>query len=259
LRIVWGGHCSSELPKARTTYKELRDRAETEEDWALLEFKASETNILPQAELEAARKEMGDDKYFQEFECSFSAAVEGSYYGTILNELAEERFKEIPRDDLCKTFAAWDLGMGDSTAIWVVQVAGQEVRIMDYIENHGQGLDWYVRELTHRDWHKATQLLPHDVQVRELTTGKSRLEVLREAGLDCTVIPRLNVDDGIQAVRRLLPKCWFNMPAVKQGLDCLRNYRSVNTMRRDRFSMRGPFTIGASHGSDSFPLSGFGH
>jgi hypothetical protein len=49
---------------------------------------------------------MGDDKYFQEFECSFSAAVEGSYYGTILNELAEERFKEIPRDDLCKTFAA---------------------------------------------------------------------------------------------------------------------------------------------------------
>jgi phage terminase large subunit len=212
-------------PKGQNHFKELRDRAETEQDWALLEFKASETNILPQAELEAARKEMGDDKYFQEFECSFSAAVEGSYYGTILNELAEERFTEIPRDDLCKTFAAWDLGMGDSTAIWVVQVAGQEIRCMDYIENHGQGLDWYVRELTHRDWHKATQLLPHDVQVRELTTGKSRLEVLREAGLDCTVIPRLNVDDGIQAVRRLLPRCWFNMPAVKQGLDCLRNYR----------------------------------
>jgi phage terminase large subunit len=87
-----------------------------------------QTNILPETELAAARKEMGDDKYFQEFECSFSAAVEGSYYGTILNELAEERFKEIPRDDLCKTFAAWDLGMGDSTAIWVVQVAGQEVQ-----------------------------------------------------------------------------------------------------------------------------------
>jgi hypothetical protein len=132
-------------PKGQNHFKELRDRAETEEDWALLEFKASETNILPETELAAARKEMGDDKYFQEFECSFSAAVEGSYYGTILNELAEERFKEIPRDDLCKTFAAWDLGMGDSTAIWVVQVAGQEVRVMDYIENHGQGLDWYVQ------------------------------------------------------------------------------------------------------------------
>jgi phage terminase large subunit len=238
-------------PKGQNHYKELRDRAETEDDWALLEFKASQTNILPKAELEAARKEMGDDKYFQEFECSFSAAVEGSYYGTILNELAEERFKEIPRDDLCKTFAAWDLGMGDSTAIWVVQVAGQEVRIMDYIENHGQGLDWYVRELTHRDWHKATQLLPHDVQVRELTTGKSRLEVLREAGLDCTVIPRLNVDDGIQAVRRLLPKCWFNMPAVKQGLDCLRNYRREYDEKRQVFYAR-PLHDWSSHGSDSF-------
>jgi phage terminase large subunit len=99
-------------PKGQNHFKELRDRAETEQDWALLEFKASETNILPKAELEAAKKEMGDDKYFQEFECSFSAAVEGSYYGTILNELAEERFKEIPRDDLCKTFAAGIWGWG---------------------------------------------------------------------------------------------------------------------------------------------------
>jgi hypothetical protein len=99
-------------PKGQNHFKELRDRAETEEDWALLEFKASETNILPETELAAARKEMGDDKYFQEFECSFSAAVEGSYYGTILNELAEERFKEIPRDDLCKTFAAGIWGWG---------------------------------------------------------------------------------------------------------------------------------------------------
>jgi hypothetical protein len=84
----------SERPEPLSRSLEIVLRRKT--DWALLEFKASETNILPQAELEAARKEMGDDKYFQEFECSFSAAVEGSYYGTILNELAEERFKEIP-------------------------------------------------------------------------------------------------------------------------------------------------------------------
>ena len=94
-------------------------------------------------------------------------------------------------------------------------------------------------------------MLPHDVQVRELTTGKSRLEVLREAGLDCTVIPRLNVDDGIQAVRRLLPKCWFNMPAVKQGLDCLRNYRREYDEKRQVFYAR-PLHDWSSHGSDSF-------
>jgi hypothetical protein len=238
-------------PKGANHFKDLRDRAESEPNWSLLEFRASDTGIVPKEELDAARKEMGDDKYNQEFECSFHAAVEGSYYGAILNDLAPERFKEIVRDDLCKTYAAWDLGMGDSTAIWVAQIAGQEVRLLDYIENHGVGLDWYVRELTNRNWHKVNHLLPHDVQVRELGTGKSRLEVLRDAGLDCTVVPRLGVDDGIQAVRRMLPRCWFNIPQVKQGLDCLRNYRREYDEKRAVFYDK-PLHDWSSHGSDSF-------
>jgi hypothetical protein len=238
-------------PKGANHFKDLRDRAESEPNWALLEFRASDTGIVPKEELDAARKEMGDDKYNQEFECSFHAAVEGSYYGAVLNDLAPERFREIVRDDLCKTYASWDLGMGDSTAIWIAQLAGQEVRLLDYIENHGQGLDWYVRELTNRGWHKANHLMPHDVEVRELGTGKSRLEVLRDAGLDCTVVPRLGVDDGIQAVRRMLPRCWFNTPQVKQGLDCLRNYRREYDEKRNVFYDK-PLHDWSSHGSDSF-------
>ena len=236
-------------PKGANHFKDLRDRAEKE--WVLLEFKASQTGIVPQEELDAARKEMGDDKYNQEFECSFNAAVEGSYYGAILNGLDQQgRFCEIVRDDLCKTYAAWDLGVGDSTAIWIAQVSGQEVRLLDYIENHGQGLDWYVRELKSRNWEKAENLLPHDVEVRELGTGRSRLEMLREAGLDCTVLPRLPVDDGIAAVRRLLPRCWFD-PKTKQGLDCLRNYRREYDEKRNVFFDK-PLHDWASHGSDAF-------
>lgn len=236
-------------PKGANHFKDLRDRAEKE--WALLEFKASQTGIVPQEELDAARKEMGDDKYNQEFECSFAAPVTGSYFGEALQQVEEEgRICQIPRDDLCKTYAAWDLGVGDSTAIWIAQVAGQEFRLMDYIENHGQGLDWYVRELKARNWEKAEMLLPHDVEVRELGTGRSRLEMLREAGLDCTVVPRLPVDDGIAAVRRLLPRCWFNK-ATKQGLDCLRNYRREYDEKRNVFFDK-PLHDWSSHGSDSF-------
>jgi hypothetical protein len=238
-------------PKGANHFKDLRDRAEKEDGWSLLEFKASQTGIVPAAELEAAKKEMGDDKYNQEFECSFNAAVEGSYFGQILNSLEQQgRFCEIARDDLCKTYAAWDLGVGDSTSIWIAQVAGQEIRLMDYIENHGQGLDWYVRELKARNWEKAEMLLPHDVEVRELGTGRSRLEMLREAGLDCTVVPRLPVDDGIAAVRRLLPRCWFHR-ATKQGLDCLRNYRREYDEKRNVFFDK-PLHDWSSHGSDSF-------
>jgi phage terminase large subunit len=239
-------------PKGNNHFKDLFDRSSKETGWAALQFKASETKIIDVEELDAARKEMGDDKYNQEFECSFNAAVEGSYYGKLINDLEENgRMCEITRDDLCKTYCAWDLGIGDSTAIFVMQIAGQEFRVMDHVENHGQGLDWYVEWLKENNWHKAEQLLPHDVEVRELGTGKSRIEVLREAGLDCKVLPRLAVDDGIQAVRRLLPKCWFNMPRVKQGLDCLRNYRREYDEKRNVFYDK-PLHDWASHSSDSF-------
>lgn len=239
-------------PKGQNHFKELRDRADKEPGWALLEFRASETGIVDQEELEAAKREMGDDKYAQEFECSFDAAVEGSYYGKMINELeAEHKFADIKRDSLAKTYTAWDLGIGDSTAIWVAQVVGKEIRLMDYIENHGVGLEWYVDELRNRNWLDATHLLPHDVQAKELGTGKSRQELLQDLGLDVTVVPRLSIQDGIQAVRRILPDCWFNVPDVKQGIDCLRNYRREYDEKRSVFYDR-PLHDWASHGSDAF-------
>jgi phage terminase large subunit len=239
-------------PKGQNHFKDLRDRAESEPGWKLLEFKASQTGIVNQDELNAAKREMGDEKYEQEFECSFSAAVEGSYYGKQVNDLeSQNRFCQIARDDLLQTYCAWDLGMGDSTSIWVAQVMGKEIRLLDYIENHGQGLDWYVSELTNRGWHKAEMLLPHDVQVRELGTGRSRLEVLQEAGVSCTIVPRMPVADGIQAVRQLLPNCWFNTPATKQGVDCLRNYRRDYDEKRNVYFEK-PMHDWASHGSDAF-------
>lgn len=238
-------------PKGRNHFKELRDRAETEQNWGLLEFKASQTQIIPQEELDAALREMGEDKYNQEFECSFNAAIEGAYYGQILNKLEQDNhFQEIPWDDLCQTYTAWDLGMGDSTAIWVVQTVGKEVRIMDYHENHGVGLDHYVKWIRDNNYQSAEHILPHDVQVRELGSGRSRLEVLQEAGLRVKIAPRMAVDDGIQAVRRLLPRCYFD-PRTKQGVDCLRNYRREYDEKRQVFYDR-PLHDWSSHGSDAF-------
>lgn len=238
-------------PKGANHFKELRDRAEIEDGWALLEFRASQTGIIPQEELDAARKEMNnDDKYNQEFECSFDAAVEGAYYGKILNDLPEERFQDFARDDLCKTFTAWDLGVGDSTAIWVAQTLGQEIRLIDFYENHGVGLDSYVRWVKENGYHTAEHILPHDVEVRELGSGRSRKEILQELGLSITVCPRLAVDDGIQAVRRILPNCWFH-PRTKQGLDALRNYRRDYDEKRQVFYDK-PMHDWASHASDAF-------
>jgi len=239
-------------PKGHNHFKELRDRAEKEDGWGLLEFKASETGVVDEVELKAARNEMGEDKYRQEFECSFDAAVEGSYYGQILNELEDKKhMQEIPREELSRTFTAWDLGMGDSTSIWVAQLVGTEVRLIDYYENHGVGLDHYVKWIKDNDYSKAEHILPHDVRVRELGTGKSRLEMLEDSGLEVKIAPRMGLDDGIQAVRRLLPRCWFNVPKVQNGLNCLRNYRRDYDEKRKIFYER-PLHDWSSHGSDSF-------
>lgn len=239
-------------PKGHNHFKELRDRAMNEDGWGLLEFKASETGVVDETELKAAKNEMGEDKYRQEFECSFDAAVEGSYYGQILNELEEKKhMQDIPREELSRTFTAWDLGMGDSTSIWVAQLVGSEVRLIDYYENHGVGLDHYVKWIRDNDYEKAEHILPHDVRVRELGSGKSRLEMLEEAGLEIKIAPRMGLDDGIQAVRRLLPRCWFNVPKVQIGLNCLRNYRRDYDEKRKIFYER-PLHDWSSHGSDSF-------
>jgi len=239
-------------PKGHNHFKELRDRAEKEVGWGLLEFKASETGVVDDTELKAAKSEMGEDKYRQEFECSFDAAVEGSYYGQILNELEDKKhMQEIPREELSRTFTAWDLGMGDSTSIWVAQLVGTEVRLIDYYENHGVGLDHYVKWIKDNDYLKSEHILPHDVRVRELGTGKSRMEMLEEAGLEVKIAPRMGLDDGIQAVRRLLPRCWFNVPKVQTGLNCLRNYRRDYDEKRKIFYER-PLHDWSSHGSDSF-------
>jgi hypothetical protein len=239
-------------PKGHNHFKELRDRAEKEDGWGLLEFKASETGVVDDTELKAAKNEMGEDKYRQEFECSFDAAVEGSYFGQILNELEEKKhMQEIPREELSRTFTAWDLGMGDSTSIWVAQLVGTEVRLIDYYENHGVGLDHYVKWIKDNDYLKAEHILPHDVRVRELGTGKSRMEMLEESGLEVKIAPRMGLDDGIQAVRRLLPRCWFNVPQVQIGLNCLRNYRRDYDEKRKIFYER-PLHDWSSHGSDSF-------
>ena len=238
-------------PKGRNHFADFRDRAASSEDWALLEFKASETGILDNAELESAKKEMGEDKYAQEFECSFSAPVTGSYYGELINDLeTAARICPIGYESLARTFCGWDLGMSDSTAIWVAQIASKEVRIIGYVENHGVGLDWYVEWLRDSGYAHATQILPHDVQVRELGTGKSRKEMLEESGLEITVAPRLSVADGIQAVRQLLPRCWFNAD-TKQGIDALRNYRREYDEKRAVFYDR-PLHDWSSHAADAF-------
>jgi hypothetical protein len=245
-------------PKGNNHFREFKERAMVTEGWKFLEFKASDTGILDPQELASAKNEMGEDKYKQEFECSFDAPVEGAYYGSLLHEADNEnRVTKIPKDELAKIVCSWDLGVSDSTCIWVAQIVGKEIQLIDCTENHGVGLDYYVSWLRDNGYDKGQQILPHDVRVREMTTGRSRLEALMEAGLDVTVAPSLSIADGIQAVRRMLPRCWFDMERTKNGLVALRNYRREFNEKQNVFYDK-PVHDWSSHFADSFRYMAIG-
>ena len=243
-------------PKGANHFKELRDFAADEENtaWALKEYKASQTGLIAEDELKDAKKAMGDNKYQQEFDISFDAPIVGSYYCEILNDIeSKNHMREIETESATQKWTAFDLGMSDSTSIWVAETIGGEIRVMDYYENHGQSLDHYIQWLKdNKYFDEYTHILPHDVMVRELGTGKSRYELLIEAGMNIDVARKMSVEDGIQAVRATLPSSWFrNNSTVNKGLECLRNYRRIFNEKLNVYQEK-PLHDWSSHAADAF-------
>ena len=240
-------------PKGRNEFWELYEYAKTNEDWWSGMFKASETDILDPEELEEAKRTMGEDRYEQEFECSFEAAIVGAYYAMEMKTAMQEgRITSVPYDPSIGVVTAWDLGIGDSTSIWFAQYVGQEIRVIDYYENSGVGLDHYAKELSNKNYHYMDHILPHDVQVKELGTGKSRLETLHNLGIqDVTIAPKLGIEDGIQAARSMLNRCWFDEEKCNRGIEALRQYRREFDEKNKTWRGR-PLHDWTSHGADAW-------
>jgi phage terminase large subunit len=246
-------------PKGKNTFHTLWTLAHDDPAWFTLSLKASETNLLDAAELSDAAKMMSVDEYAQEYECSFEAAVRGAYYGKEMNDAeAAERICGVPYDPRIPVHTAWDLGVADSTVIWFLQTVGRETRVIDVLKGEGVGLDWYAKRLHERDYVWGNHYLPHDVEVRELGTGKSRKEVLAALGIKATVCPNIPVADGIQAVRMLLPTCWFDKAKCKDGIEALRMYRREYDDKRQEFKVN-PLHDWTSHYADALRYFAVGH
>ena len=200
-------------PMGHNQFWEVYDYAlRGHKDWYGKLYKSSDTKVIPDEELEQARSIMTPEQYDQEFECSFQAAITGSYYGALIEGLeAQSRVTEVPCDDNLDVETWWDLGLNDSTAIWFVQKYKGEIRLIDYYENAGYGLDHYVSILDQKGYDYSKHIAPHDIKVREIGNfGKSRLESALELGIAFEVAPKLSIEDGIEAVRKALPNCWFD-------------------------------------------------
>lgn len=247
-----GWACWIGTPKGRNAFWEIWEQAGTDAGWFRLMLRASETGLIADGELADARRSMTKEQYMQEFECSFEAAIQGAYYGEQMSQADKDgRLCGVPVDPSAQVHVAWDLGIGDSTALVFAQVVGREWRIVDYYEANGVGLDHYVRVLNERGYNYGQMLLPHDAQAKELGTGKSRVEVLASLGVrNVVVLKQASVDDGINAVRMTLPKCWFDRVKCKQLIEALRQYRTEYDEKRKAFKA-SPLHDWTSHAADA--------
>ena len=238
--------------KGGTPFYDLWERVKDDPDWFVKVYKASETGVIPEGELEDAKKIMDEDEFNQEYECSWTASIKGAYYGKQLAEAQEQdRIGKVPYEPRLPVNTAWDLGVGDSTSIWFYQILGQEIRIIDYHEDSGEGLPYYAKILDGKGYKYGDHWAPHDIQVRELGSGKSRIETAKMLGIQFRIVPNLSIDDGINAVRNTIPRCWFDAQKCELGLQALRNYRKEFDDRRQEYKPK-PLHDWSSHAADAF-------
>ena len=237
--------------------------------WFSKIYKASETGVLPDEEIEAMRAEMTEDQYEQELECSFTAAITGAYWGKQLAELeGKKRIGKVPFDPALQVDTFWDLGVDDTTTIWFVQQVRQEVRIIDYVEETGQGIAHFAKllKLDHRaEYAYREHNWPHDGNSRDFSTGTERSTTARGLGIRPLIVhERYDVADSIDAARRLLSRCWFDYERCTvylkgdkgaRGLESLKNYQKKWDAKNKTY-LPTPLHNWSSHGADGFRLMG---
>jgi phage terminase large subunit len=240
-------------PKGRNSFWQIVQQAKNDSvNWFHAILPASETGILPAAEPEAAIRDMTPEQYDQEFQCSFDSAIVGAFYGKMIAEAERQgRIGTVAYDPMLPVHTAWDLGIGDSTAIWFAQFVGAEIRVIDFYENNAQPLAHYADVLAGKGYEYGLDYMPHDAKVRELGTGKTRVETLGELGRKPTLIANHKVEDGINAVRLALPRCWFDGSKCAVGIEALRQYRSDYDEKKRAFADR-PRHDWTSHAADGF-------
>lgn len=252
-------------PKGNNHARAMFEYAKNSPKWFVQLLTADDTRIWTDEELEDIRKdiikrfeangrsESEAQAYFdQEYMCSFESPVIGSYYGDGVTKAEKEgRITGVPYVESVPVDTWWDLGIDDSMTIWFVQYVGQEIHLIDYYENSGEGLSHYISILQKKGYIYGKHYTPHDISVRELGTGKSRWETAKNLGVTMEIGVRLDIDDGINAVRGLLSQCWFDRDKTSRGVNALKNYRKEWDEKNKVFRST-PKHDWASHGSDAF-------
>lgn len=228
-------------PRGDNHAKDLLDYALTDPTWYVSNLTVDDTGAIPKEVLAQELKEYiaknGDDNiYQQEYYNSFTAALVGAYYAKLIERMeVEGRIREVKYDENLPVNTWWDLGVNDSMSIGFFQNSKTDWRMIDYIEGSGEGLRYYITEMGKKGFIYGKHYAPHDIVVKEMGTGLSRLEVAKSFGLkfetiekeDGTLksaVPMFSIQDGIDAVRRRLSTLYIDKEKCARFIKSLKNY-----------------------------------
>ena len=226
-------------------------KAQSDPKWFLYVAKASETKIVDKEELEAALAVMGSQKYSQEFECSFIGNIQGSIYGDLIAKLEDkQQITRVPVNPSYPVNVAWDLGYNDATALIFFQQIGHMIHIVDFYENTNEPLPHYAQVIKEKDYVIGQNYGPHDLEQTEFGSGKTRREVAYQLGLRFKVAPRMAIEDGIHAVKMILPRCVIDVDNCSKLINALRHYHRKFSDKERVYKIK-PVHDWSSHAADA--------
>ncbi len=246
-------------PRGKNTFYEKREQARINKSgkWLYMEIKASTSGLLRAEEMADMREELDDDEWQAEMECSFDAAIKGSYYGKWIERIKDAgQITTVPHIKGLDVQTAWDLGRTDALAIWFFQVYGGQIRVINHYETSQMDiievLDDFEKEIVEPlNYSLGTAWLPHDAKAKTIGSKKSVIEQLLDRGLDCRIVEEHKVRDGINAVRHTLPLCYFDAEKCYEGVEHLKSYQREYDADRQVFANTPKHDI-HSHTADAF-------
>lgn len=247
---VWIG-----TPRGRDAFFRLWKEATESKEWFTMRLPASESHLLPQAELDSAKLGMRavEGAYEREYECSFETPVAGSIYGEVINKArAAGRILSYEWNRTVPVFSAWDLGWNDSTTVWLWQVVGHDIHWIWHVRRTQRSAAEMALEILNSLIPVSAHFIPHDGGQHKPGEGKTYKQLLEESGLmNVTVVPQCrSVWPGIDALRGLIYRSYFRIPQCEKGIEALEAYHAKDVTDGGTIA-KEPVHDWSSHDSDA--------
>jgi phage terminase large subunit len=189
--------------------------------------------VISDEQIEYARRMgMSEEMIRQEFMCDFEVGNIGAYFTREISDMEiEGRLTHVKPNPNLPLHSVWDLGGTDATAGWLFQLEGKYINLIHILHDSGQGLKYYlekaerIRQSIGCKW--GNHFMPHDVAQghQGWESTESRLMIARKHGWFFQVTPKVNFEDGIEAIRYVFPMMRIDKLNCQIGIRALREYQ----------------------------------